>query len=85
LPALYNLIAYCRAVEDIGVVYLGSAVFKISRLTFIALFSVHLFACIFYRVKIVAADSVDDVAQFYISRNIQEDVRSCLMKPEAKL
>ena len=64
----------CRAVEDIGVVYLGSAVFMIARLTFIALFSVHLFACIFYRVKIISANSVDDVVQFYSSRNIEEDV-----------
>jgi hypothetical protein len=72
-----------RAVEDIGVVYLGSAVFKISRLTFIALFSVHLFACIFYRVKMISANSVDDVTQFYNSRNIEDDVRKCLIQPKA--
>ncbi len=68
---------YCRAIEDIGVVYLGSAVFKISRLTCIALFSVHLFACIFYRVKIVGANDPEDVIQFYKARNVQEDVSDC--------
>ncbi len=80
---LHDMNGCHRAVEDIGVVYLGSAVFKITRLTFIALFSVHLFACIFYRVKIVGADSIDDVIQFYNSRNIQENVRNCLMEPNA--
>jgi hypothetical protein len=57
-------------VEDYGVVYLGSAIFKIARLTFIALFFVHLFACIFYRVKETTADDPDDVIAFYTSKNI---------------
>ena len=65
----------CRAIEDIAVVYLGSAVFKISRLTFIALFMVHLFACIFFRAKLAGANSDEEVANFYLSRNIEEDVR----------
>jgi hypothetical protein len=55
-------------VEDYGVVYLGSAIFKIARLTFIALFFVHLFACIFYRVKETSAESPEDVAAFYSAK-----------------
>ncbi len=61
-------------VEDYGVIYLGSASFKIARLLFVAMFSVHLFACIFYRVKVVSASSPADVSEFYLSRDIAEDV-----------
>jgi hypothetical protein len=60
-------------VEDYGVIYLGSAVFKIARLLFIAMFSVHLFACIFFRVK-ANSFSQEDVAAFYTARNAAEDV-----------
>jgi hypothetical protein len=63
-----------RAVEDYGVVYLGSGIFKIARLTFIALFFVHLFACIFYRVKESTAESLEDVVDFYTSKNVEADV-----------
>jgi hypothetical protein len=63
-----------RAVEDYGVVYLGSAIFKIARLTFIALFFVHLFACIFYRVKETSAESPEDVAAFYTAKNVDAKV-----------
>ncbi len=65
---------YCRALEDVGVVYLGSAVFKIARLTFIALFCVHLFACIFFRVKELSAADPADVVAFYTSKDILDDV-----------
>jgi hypothetical protein len=67
-----NLGWYSRALEDLAVVYLGSAVFKITRLTFVALFSVHLFACIFFRVKLEGAH---DVAEFYASKSVAENVR----------
>ncbi len=60
--------------EDYGVIYLGSAVFKIARLLFIAMFSVHLFACIFFRVKAASAFAPEDVAVFYTSKNVAEDV-----------
>jgi hypothetical protein len=63
-----------RVVEDYGVIYLGSPVFKIARLLFIAMFSVHLFACIFFRVKVVSAFAAEDVATFYTSRNVAENV-----------
>ncbi len=63
-----------RIVEDYGVIYLGSAVFKIARLLFIAMFSVHLFACIFFRVKVISASSPDDVSDFYTSKNAAIDV-----------
>jgi hypothetical protein len=56
------------------VVYLGSAIFKIARLTSAALFCVHLFACIFYRVKVESADSRTDVVEFYSARNIADHV-----------
>jgi hypothetical protein len=63
-----------RVVEDYGVIYLGSAVFKIARLLFVAMVSVHLFACIFFRVKVVSAAAEEDVAAFYTSKNVSEDV-----------
>ena len=66
---------FCSALEDLVVVYLGSAAFKISRLAFIAMVAVHLFACIFFRVKVVGADNPEDVTIFYTSRNIDEGVR----------
>jgi hypothetical protein len=56
------------------VVYFGSSLFKILRLLIIAIFSIHLFACIFYRVKETSALSPDDVTEFYISRNAADDV-----------
>ena len=62
--------------EDYGVIYLGSAVFKIARLLFIAMFSVHLFACIFFRVKVATAFASGDVAAFYTTKNVAEDVRA---------
>jgi hypothetical protein len=63
-----------RVVEDYGVIYLGSAIFKIARLLFIALFSVHFFACIFFRVKIASAYTPEDVALFYTSKNVAINV-----------
>ncbi len=63
--------------EDIAVVYLGSAVFKIFRLMFIALFCVHLFACLFYWVKVESANNPEDIVVFYTSRNANPDVRQC--------
>ncbi len=55
-------------------VYLGSAIFKIARLTFIALFFVHLFACIYYRIKETSAYNPDDVVVFYTSKNVDANV-----------
>jgi hypothetical protein len=68
----------CSAIEDYAVVYFGSAFFKILRLLFIAVFSVHLFACIFFKVKESSATSQDDVLDFYMSRNIAENVHFAL-------
>ena len=48
--------------------------FKITRLLFIAVSSVHIFACLFYKVKEISAASQDDVVSFYTSRNIDENV-----------
>ena len=63
-----------RSIEDYAVVYVGSPLFKIMRLIIVAIFSIHLFACIFYRVKEVSADSKDDVAAFYASKNVENEV-----------
>ena len=63
-----------RIVEDYGVIYLGSAVFKIARLLFVAMFSVHFFACLFFRVKEVSATAMDDVTDFYTSKNVAQNV-----------
>ncbi len=60
--------------EDYGVIYLGSAVFKIARLLFIAMFSVHMFACVFFRVKVSSALTPEDVTAFYTSKNVDGDV-----------
>jgi hypothetical protein len=65
---------FCRLVEDYAVVFFGSAIFKIGRLLIIAAFSVHLFACIFFRVKINSAASEAEVVDFYVSRNIDANV-----------
>jgi hypothetical protein len=60
------------------VIYLGSPVFKIARLLFVAMFSVHLFACIFYLVKNSSAFAPEDVATFYTSKNVEESVSANL-------
>jgi hypothetical protein len=73
---LHNFIYIHRVVEDYGVIYLGSPVFKIARLLFVAMFSVHLFACIFFRVKVSSALTPEDVTAFYTSKNVAEDVRN---------
>ena len=56
------------------VLYFGSSVFKIARLLFVALLSVHFFACIFFRVKNETAGSPDDVEAFYNSRGVDPNV-----------
>jgi hypothetical protein len=61
-------------IEDYAVVHFGSAMFKIFRLLFLAIFCVHFFACVFFAVKTGSAASADDVVEFYTSRNVAEDV-----------
>ena len=72
--SLLGISGVCRLVEDYIVVYLGSFVFKITRLLVIAVSSVHIFACLFYKVKEVSAASPDDVVSFYTSRDVGEKV-----------
>jgi uncharacterized protein YpiB (UPF0302 family) len=62
-------------VEDYAVVYFGDTIFKVMRLIIIAASSVHFFACIFFRVKIMSANTEEDVTAFYTSRNIEPNVR----------
>ena len=63
-----------RDLEDYAVVYFGSALFKIIRLLLVATFCVHFFACIFYRVKDISAESQEAVDEFYASRDVSSDV-----------
>jgi hypothetical protein len=60
--------------KDYSVLYFGSSVFKILRLLIIALFSIHFFACAFYRVKYESAINPADVEAFYVSRNVDPSV-----------
>jgi hypothetical protein len=64
-----------RVIEDYAVLYCGSAMFKIGRLLLIAMMSVHLFACVFFRVKKESATSLDDVDLFYSSKGLDPNVR----------
>ncbi len=57
--------------------YLGSAIFKIARLLFIAMLCVHFFACIYYRVKRDTTPNPDDVDAFYQSKYVEQDVSCC--------
>jgi hypothetical protein len=75
-----NQSMFIRVIEDYAVVFFGSATFKMLRLVAFAAFSVHLFACIFYRVK----DSNEDpesVVAFFESREAAIDVSiQCIIK-----
>ena len=64
-----------RSLQDHVVLYFGSVIFKIGRLTAVAALSVHFFACAFYRVKIDSADKPEDVEDFYLSRGVEPTVR----------
>ncbi len=64
----------CRVLEDYAVLYFGAAVFKVARLLFIAFLGVHLFACLYFRVKKDTAASQDDVDNFYLSKNVDPTV-----------
>lgn len=65
-----------RRIEDYAVVYFGAALFKILRLLSVGTFSVHMFACIFFRVKIASAINQDEVAIFYQSKNVEDGVNN---------
>jgi hypothetical protein len=64
----------CRVIEDYAVLSFGSSIFKIGRLLFIALLSVHLFACAFFRVK-RETSSQEEIDNFYLLRNVDSAVR----------
>jgi hypothetical protein len=64
-----------RVLEGYVVLYFGSATFKVVRLLFIAVLCVHLFACLFYRVKKDGAESQEDIDHFYYSHSINPTVR----------
>ncbi len=59
--------------------YFGSAIFKIGRLLFIAMLSVHLFACAYFRVK-KETSSEEDMENFYLSRNVDSTVRALIVQ-----
>ncbi len=60
--------------EDYIVLYFGSSMFKIARLLFVALLSIHFFACTFYRVKTESAASPEDIEAFYTSKGVDPNV-----------
>jgi hypothetical protein len=68
-----------RMLEDYAVLYFGSAMFKIGRLLVIAMMCVHIFACVFYRVKKESAASPDDVAAFYVSKAVDPNVSAVIL------
>jgi len=65
---LLRAVKVVQVVEDYAVVFFGSALFKILRLWILALFAIHLFCCLFYRVK-VSSNEPDTVEAFFLSRN----------------
>jgi hypothetical protein len=69
IARVLKLIKFVNVIEDYSVLYFGAAIFKIGRLLFIAMMSVHLFACAFFRVK-KETSSQEDVDNFYLSRNV---------------
>ncbi len=62
-----------RVIEDYVVLYFGSSMFKIARLLFVAMLSVHFCACAFYRVK-NESNTLEDVQAFYISKGVDPAV-----------
>jgi hypothetical protein len=75
-------------IEDYMVLYFGSSMFKIARLLFVALLSVHFCACAFYRVKNESASSPEDVRTFYLSKGVDPAVcpsqLECVGWPQAE-
>ena len=65
-----------RLVEDYAIVYCGATLFKVLRLIIVAASSVHFFACIFFRVKILSAQTPEEVSSFYVSKGVDLDVSS---------
>ncbi len=55
-------------------IYFGTAIFKMARLLIIAMMCVHFFACIYFKVK-KESSSPEDVALFYESKYVDENVR----------
>ncbi len=45
---------FFRSLEDVAVVMIGSAFFKMLRLFIVAAFLIHFFACIFYNIKVAS-------------------------------
>ncbi len=60
--------------QDYAIIKGGSFAFKIFRLLVMALLAVHMFACIFWKVKTSSA-SAEDVELFVSSRNVDLGVR----------
>jgi hypothetical protein len=63
----------CRRVEDFAIIVIGPGLFKIGRLLSVVLLTVHLLACLFWRVKLETADPAA-IADFLLTRGIPADV-----------
>jgi hypothetical protein len=60
---------------DYMVLVLGHPLFAVLRLMLLAIMCVHIFACIFYRVKKDGAASEEDVIAFYKFFRVDSTVR----------
>jgi len=70
-------------IEDYIVLSIGIALYKVARLLFVAMMCVHVFACLFYRVKKESAVQPEDVDAFYLSRNSNaEDLTSAYVSSD---
>lgn len=82
--ALTAFLNSSRVIEDYAVVFFGSAAFKMLRLFLVAAFSVHLFACVFYRVK-DSSDDQDAVMSFYEVKEASYDVSASFVRLESAI
>uniref|UniRef100_A0A7S0MT42 Ion transport domain-containing protein n=1 Tax=Cryptomonas curvata TaxID=233186 RepID=A0A7S0MT42_9CRYP len=70
---ILKLVKFVTIIQDYAVLYFGSAIFKIGRLLIIAMLGVHIFACIYYRIKRDTTPNSDDVEAFYQSKYVDQD------------
>uniref|UniRef100_A0A7S0M770 Ion transport domain-containing protein n=1 Tax=Cryptomonas curvata TaxID=233186 RepID=A0A7S0M770_9CRYP len=69
---ILKAIKFIRRVEDFVIILIGPGLFKIGRLLSVVLLTVHVLACLFWRVKLETADPAA-VADFLATRGIPAD------------
>jgi hypothetical protein len=60
--------------QDYMVLVVGHPAYAILRLLLIAMIAIHLFACLFYRIKKESAASQEEVVVFYKAFNVDSTV-----------